>query len=189
MTKESDSKPVNGFLALSGALLDASLAAQDAKRERMAETIDKLIEIYDNSRTATRVLDYLNFASDHFKVNSVQHLSEETKEDYYSVVELLKLFYTMEIERFIVGRKGKDSRIEWAYDPKSIGEAANLKSDILRDISDELEEYDGGEENPVEMKEHEFYLRPDLKIKLNLPADFNGIDVAKLKAYVDFIVL
>ena len=135
---------------------------------------------------AKPLLDHLAFAEDHYKISSVQFLVEATQCDYYEIVKFLKNLDAHGLGQFIVGRKGKDSRIEWKYHPQSLGGLLLSSSAVLQPIPQDLEEYDGGIET-IELIEHSFFLRPDYNVKIQLPSDFNRSDQNRFEKWLDTI--
>ena len=169
-----------------GSILESLKAISDAQKARVDSTISHLIDIYNNIAKASSLFDYLTYASNHYKVNSVQHLVNETDAEYYTIVEILKLLDNLGVGKFIVGRKGKDSRIEWSYHPKSLGEAANKKRSTLLGVPKGIDEYDGGGEDK-EISAHSFFLRPNYKLELTLPTNFDRADLKRLEKWLDTI--
>ena len=143
-----------------------------------------LVDAYNSKNTAaSAVLDYLAFAEKHYKISSVQHLVAESKVDYYDVVKFLKYLDVNKFGQFIVGRKGQDSRIVWKYHPQSIGEVAVGKTSTILSLPDKLEEYDGGTEQKT-IETHSFFLRPDFKLTIDLPIDFDHMDIRRLENWL-----
>jgi hypothetical protein len=89
--------------------------------------------------------------------------------------------HQLELAKFIVGRRGSASRLQWNYTLPSIAAVAKGEADKLepighsslpkRDMTNQLIEY-------------VFPLRRDLKIKLSLPADFSEQDIVRLTAFL-----
>lgn len=174
-------KPTTGSLALSVlsgiAELGGGLAEIQQKRAEAQKAF--IIRINKRSPSAAQLFEYLAFADTEYKTNSAPYLSNVTGVDYYKLINILKHLDSQEIGDFVVGRKGKDSRITWAYSPKSIGKVAIGKSSVFTGVPKSITEYDGGGGNP-NSTEHLFLLRKDFSLKLDLPSDFNRADQVRL---------
>ena len=147
---------------------------------------EKLHQLYHSNNAARALLDYFASRERSSKKTSVDRAEAVTGEDYYDLVNVFKELESIGVGKFVVGRKGHESRMVWQYDIISIGQAARLEEEELEAVPSDADE-DDGKPNSIEMKEHQFYLRPDLKIELQLPADFNGSDANKMKAWLDFL--
>ena len=151
---------------------------------------DKVIELqdlYESNQAARSLLDYYAERERSSKKTSVDRAEFVTGEDYYDLVAVFKKLESIGVGKFLVGRKGHESRMVWDYDVVSIGQAAQSKEDELEPVPKDAEENDGREDE-VKMKDHEFYLRPDLKLSLTLPDNFTVEDANKMKAWIDFII-
>lgn len=158
------------------------LDAQQKEREAR----EALVEALKTYPAAKDVLEHLAFAEEHYKVSNVQGIVNSIECDYYEVVKVLKHLDVHKLGQFIVGRKGKDTRIVWNFHPRSIGNLAFNESNSLSPISNEMKEYDGGVENR-ETISHNFYLRPNFNLELKLPKDFNRKDLNRLEKWLDTI--
>jgi len=145
-----------------------------------------LLTAYSKSTAAKGVLDYLAFAEKHFKISSVQHLVKSSNVDYYEAVKFLKHLDANKFGQFIVGRKGQDSRIAWNFHPKSIGEVAIGKAHFLINVPKKLDDYDGGADIRTS-ETHSFLLRPDFKLTIDLPIDFDRSDEQRLTKWLGTI--
>jgi hypothetical protein len=78
--------------------------------------------------------------------------------------------------RFIQGRKGHPSRFVWSSSSIEVGKAA--KGDNVAITS--LVEDENENNDPEEMITHQFYLRTNTLIKLDLPADLTEKEAERL---------
>ena len=151
------------------------------------EKVESLQELYKSNQAARSLFDYYAARARSSKKTSVDRAEFVTGEDYYDIVAVFKTLEAIGVGKFLVGRKGHESRMVWDYDVISIGQTAQSLEDELEPVPKDAEE-DDGRDDAVKMKDHEFYLRPELKISLSLPNDFSESDANKMKAWLDFIV-
>jgi len=152
------------------------------------EKIMSLQGLYESNETARSLLDNFAERERSSKKTSVDRAEAVTGEDYYSIVSLFKELESIGVGKFVVGRKGHESRMIWSYDIISIGQAARSDDSELESVPNDAEE-DDGKADSIQMQEHQFYLRQDLKLELFLPVDFNSTDAHKMKAWLDFITI
>ena len=157
--------------------LGGELVEIQNKRTEIQKEI--ILQMNEKSPSAAKVFDHLAFGDTEYKTNSAPYLSNATGVDYYKVINTLKQLASFGIGEFVVGRKGKDSRITWAYSPKSIGKVATGKSSVFASVPKNISDYDGGGGNP-NSTDHSFQLRKDFSLKIELPTDFNRADQIRL---------
>jgi len=163
---------LSGIAELGGGLAEI----QRKKAETQKEII---LRMNEKSPSAAKIFDHLAFEDTEHKTNSAPYLSNTTGVDYYKIINILKHLDSHGIGEFVVGRKGKDSRITWAYSPRSIGKVAIGKSSVFEGIPKNITDYDGGGGNPNSTA-HSFQLRKDYTLKLELPSDFDRADQIRL---------
>ena len=137
--------------------------------------------------SAEELFNFLAYASAHYKTNSVSFLRQQSDVDYYDLVKVLKFLDEQSFGDFVVGRKGKESRITWRYNPQDIGKVGISKGAILGNLSKKLADFDGGEISLFETIKHSFHLRADYKLEIDLPTDFNQRDLSRLVRWLETI--
>ncbi|MBT2188678.1 hypothetical protein [Sphingobium nicotianae] len=111
--------------------------------------------------------------------------------DYNSMVQVFKQLDKIGVGRFIPGRHGYSSRIEWKFSLRSLGRVAQGDGSRLEEVpvdaavEDRLVETNG---KPA-LLDHEFQLRGTLKIKFSLPADLTEKEAARLGAFLHTLPL
>ena len=107
------------------------------------------------------------------------------------MVSLLKGLEQAGCGRFVVGRRGAPSRFEWSVSLRSVGLAATSGSDAVSKIDRDADENDGEEQLTVgdELDEsslilHSFVLRPDFRVKLELPVDLTARESRRLAEFL-----
>lgn len=157
-----------------------------AKSSQFSKIQTSLQKSFTDFTAAEIICEYLTYSSKHYQINSVQHFVDETHSDYYDVVSFLKFLDKLGLGNFIVGRKGKDSRIEWKFCPMQIGQFAKGKIPTIGKVSKDLDLYDGGDKK-LGVIPHSFFLRPDFQVKVELPEDFNETDVNRFHNWLTTI--
>jgi len=164
--------------AVSTALMVAGGIAK-IQQKKAEEQKAYIVKMYKHWAISAQIFEYLAFSDLEHRTNSVPYLANETGVDYYQIIKFLKYLDAQEIGDFVVGRKGKASRITWAHSPKSIGKVAIGKSSVFASIPKGILDYDGGGGNSNSTG-HLFQLRKDFSLKIDLPSDFNRSDQVRL---------
>jgi len=146
----------------------------------------KIAEFTSKNSYATNICEFLAYHQTEYKVTSVNLISSDSNVDYYDVVTFLKFLNDLNAGVFVVGRKGSDSRFEWAFSHKSIGKIGLGDTTTLAMISSDAKHYDGGAAVKKSIQ-HEFFLRRDYKISVDLPEDFSHADLNRLKSWLETI--
>jgi hypothetical protein len=136
-------------------------------------------------------------------VAQINHDSAETSLDRIAsklslrrseAVTLAKQLEGTEAGRFIVGRKGGKSRVQWTYSLRSLGLAAKGDADELEeldpDIAAETAEQGAtsieevGEAPMGDGVEHKYKLRLDTTVTFKLPGDLTKREAERLAAFI-----
>lgn len=182
MNDESKDTKLQSMTALEAFRLFAETSIEQSNNKQ--EMLKKwLREKHKSNKIAFELFEYLSFSDQHFKTNSVKFLEVETGCDYYDLVKFLKLLDANGYGKFVAGRKGKDTRIDWNFHPKSVGRVAKNKSNRLELLPDKLPQYDGGTDDEG-LVQHSFLLRPNLIIDITLPTDFNKKEADRLSRWL-----
>ena len=99
-------------------------------------------------------------------------------------VSLLKGLEEAGCGRFVVGRRGSPSRFEWSVSLRSVGLAATSGSDAVVQIDRDADENDSDELDDVNSILHSFVLRPDFRVKLELPVDLTAREARRLAEFL-----
>jgi hypothetical protein len=100
--------------------------------------------------------------------------------------ELFEGIEVLGLGKFIVGRRGSPSRLQWQYTLSSIAAVATAEADAFEPASrSSLPKRDSSDQ----FIEYVFQLRRDLKIKFALPADFSQQDIVRLTAFLQTLPL
>lgn len=114
---------------------------------------------------------------------AIDRIETKTGIGYYDVISLMKMLEREGLVRFIAGRKGHKSRVEWNFSIKSIGEAALGETVSLGAVGDDDDEEDGDEDFKDNIQ-HSYTLRPGLTVTISLPADFTQKEAERLSSFI-----
>ncbi len=168
-------KETTGGILTQFAIMQKRLSDQISLREHLKE-----------NASAHAISDFLYRSQETYQTSSVSFVADETSVDYQEVLHFFRLLDDKFFGSFIVGRKGNDSRINWTYDHNSIGAFILGKSTELKKVSPNAISYDGGSQSSDDIT-HTFHLRPNYKLDILLPADFDRQDLSRLYKWLDTI--
>ena len=146
----------------------------------MGPIIKALQHAYRKERSLRAVCDELAQRGRSTKSTSVDRLVDRTGLDRATVVDVLRRLEQLDLGKFLVGRRGQPSRLEWRYRLQDVGRAA---AGELMEIepADQLDDEDTG---PARLTRHVFQLRPEAAISLDLPADLTEKEAQRLAEFV-----
>ncbi len=107
------------------------------------------------------------------------------------MVQVFKQLGDIGVGRFIPGRHGYVSRMEWKFSIRSLGEVAQGRGKRLNDVAADADMDDAvsSTDSKEQLVEHEFLLRANLKVKLSLPSDLNQKEVDRLSAFLSTLLI
>jgi hypothetical protein len=116
---------------------------------------------------------------------TVDTVKRKGRLDHGQAIALLKGLDAAGVGRLIVGRRGQKTRIEWYFSLRSIGSAAMGLSGLteIDGDSDEVAHDDELLDGP-DLTEHNFVLRPDLRVTFDLPVDLTAQEAERLAAFI-----
>ena len=153
------------------------------------DKIAQLRKLYQEDRSAKSLLDWLAGRQNSAQMTNVERAVQVTGESYGDIVTVFRKLDNAGLGRFMVGRKGHKTRIEWSFDVKSLGNAARgssmgLKEAPERGISDADEDSGGQDVDDSTLLSHEFQVRPDFKLMLVLPADLSAREADRIANWI-----
>lgn len=156
--------------------------------------IKDLKKLTEDNQAAQIFLRWLHTYPLSLKTLGASVAEVETRLDYYDVISTLKSLDAIGAGKFIVGRKGRDSRMSWFFDTRDIGKLAFGELVTIKDLNpvpedsiDHVNTETKAEREPS-MK-HTFNLRQDFQVALTLPKDLNEREVTRLKNWLDLLVI
>jgi hypothetical protein len=109
--------------------------------------LDELRKFANDNSAARAIFEWAANLQKDASFNTVDRISTMAEVDYYKTVEVLKWLAEREYGRFINGRRGHKSRIEWLCSRVYLGQAALGDDEVElepyydgRDVADEEEE-------------------------------------------------
>ncbi|MCI5047916.1 MAG: hypothetical protein MRY59_10465 [Aquisalinus sp.] len=140
----------------------------------------KLRHLYNNDIVARNFFDWYQSRGRGSRETKARVAAERTEQDYSDIVELFRSLEDMDLGRFLVGRRGAETRFYWEYDVKSIAEIAVGEADSPEDFSRDTPIDDESED----MLKHAFNLRPNMTVTLKLPENFTQHEAERLAAWI-----
>lgn len=155
--------------------------------------VTKLRALYQSDENARHLLDH--FAKRQNKANFTTAEAVETVSGAFrgDAVDLLKRLSDFGLGTYYIGRRGAQTRIEWDYDIREVGKAAQgqVKSLTADNVDDESDFSEVGTEElatedfaDVEFWDHSFPLRSNFRLMLRLPADLTLREAERIGAWV-----
>ncbi len=95
----------------------------------------------------------------------------------WAVVKLFKALGELGYGRFVVGRRGGESRFIWTANPIEVGKAARGEVAAISSLPEP-------ETSDIEMVNHQFKLRPTMSITIELPADFTEKEAERFAQFL-----
>ncbi|MGH7737784.1 MAG: hypothetical protein ACREMP_07955 [Candidatus Tyrphobacter sp.] len=124
-----------------------------------------LRDLFEEDLGAREFLKWASERQNDAARTSIDRLEQMAGIDRRKAIELAKQFDRLGCGRYIIGRRGAPSRIEWEFSLKSIGRAAVGEAGALETVDPELVA-DSAE---------------DLKKEDAVPADSDGLSIAEAK--------
>jgi hypothetical protein len=156
--------------------------------------LQEIRALYEEDEVAKRFFDWVSERKNDSAETSLDRIASRLNLQRSEAVALAKQLDNAKCARFIVGRKGAKSRVQWAYSLRSLGMAAkgfvDQLDDVDPDIAAETTEQiigDVPEIAPLPIGdgiEHKFKLRLDTTVTLMLPGDFTKKEAERLAAFI-----
>ena len=148
---------------------------------------DALRRTYATNHAAKAVCDHL--ASRDRNQNETKlhrillHLEQEGAEFRKAeVIAAFRALETADCGRYVEGRHGWKSRFVWSVNSKHLAAVA-AGADAAEAVEEEVEDQEG--DGASELLEHTYWLRPDLSIAIELPADLTQRESNRLSQFID----
>ena len=98
------------------------------------------------------------------------------------IIDLFKKLEDLGAGEFVVGRRGKESRLELSVDSRAVGKAAAGEPVEIEHV-ESLEDEDAFEEDD-NLTRHDFRLRKGLVVSFDLPDDLTQDEVERLGTFL-----
>jgi hypothetical protein len=143
-------------------------------------------ELYQQDATAKAVFDVFSARQKDARFSAVDRVAYLIGSSRSEVIRIFKALEEAGCGRFINGRKGYKSRMEWDFSIRSLAEAAKGQVSSVAEInfSEVEEDQSDDEDDDLCMVRHPFKLRSDLSVELILPADLTIKEAERIAAFV-----
>lgn len=126
-------------------------------------------------------------------VTSIERIEALTGIGYYDIITLARELEELGLVKFISGRKGFKSRIEWYFSVRNIGAAALGAANEVGNVAPDAEDDEVVEASITTSNDdvdnsdiqHSYSLRPNKVIKIALPEDFTKKEAERLAAFIN----
>jgi hypothetical protein len=117
------------------------------------------------------------------KLNVISRHLENKGNDFKKseIIEAFRVLEAAECGKYIEGRHGHKSRFAWGMDTLQLAEINNIGNTILSEQTDDVQQ--GFVDD--EFIEHQFVLRPDLTISIDLPPDLTQQESIRLAKFME----
>jgi hypothetical protein len=156
--------------------------------------LDKLRRMYSNTDVARAAFDYFAACKNNKRSTTVGRLQQViqargTRASYGEVKEYLRELARLGCGRYVIGRRGHPSRMEWGVGLVSLGQAAaGHRLQIEKFVEETGGEQDSDEtetviEQPSDMKVS-YPLRHDRNVELILPKNLSMREAHRLAEFI-----
>lgn len=147
---------------------------------------ERLKALYCSSDTARAVFDYLRSREPGANETTLDGLTAGLSENGEAISrsDVLELFRELEglgFGKFIVGRRGRDSRFRWAVDPVDLAAIAAEDGRPRETVRAGKGTVDASGEGTIT---HRYVLRPGFVVDLTLPGDLSGAEASRLADFI-----
>jgi hypothetical protein len=146
---------------------------------------DDLSEVAELNDANRNFLEWLTRRKRNAAVTTVDQGMVWAKGTRTEVIDLFKRLADLQLGTFVNGRRGAQSRFKWAVRLTDVGKAYAGEIDEIESVDEEdLEEeiYSLGDDETIE---HEYTLRPDVKVTLSLPGDLTRREAKRLADFIN----
>lgn len=145
----------------------------------------KLRSLYASDPVARAILDHFASGERNWRTTTVDRIQQNVTSEGADVSrgDVIRVFKALEgvgCGTFKAGRKGWESRFEWIARMVSVGQAAAGETDLVEEVTDE----DLNEENTELSLKHQFWLRLDFTVALELPQNLTAAEATRLSEFV-----
>jgi hypothetical protein len=139
-----------------------------------------LRELYTENEYAKAILDDFAGRTNRQSTTGVDQIMSRLRTaelPKWAVVKLFRRLGELGYGRFVVGRRGKESRFVWSANPIEVGKSAQGEDLAITSLPEP-------EAAEVEMVMHQFNLRPEMPVKIELPADFTEREAERFSQFL-----
>lgn len=153
---------------------------------RGSQRISEIRRIYEG-KSGKALLDFLAEKKPRGEV-FMRKLSSDLKRSGNTVLhpdltKLIKKLHQLEVVRFIVGRRGQESRFRLTVEPVSLVQMARGEREEYKPLDTEGSAKEAGDDN-AELLKHSYRLRPNLILGFELPSNLTLKEAEKLAGFI-----
>lgn len=145
-----------------------------------------LAELAELSNANRNFLEWLSRRKKNAAVTTVDQGMIWAKGTRAEVIDLFKRLAELDLGTFVHGRRGGQSRFKWAVRLTDVGKAYAGEIDAIESVDEEdLEEEIYSLNDDDELIDHEYTLRPEVRVLLSLPADLTRREAKRLADFIN----
>lgn len=141
----------------------------------------RIADLYRNDDCARALFDWFHNRTNSARETKARVASDRTGFEYGYIVELLKKLDDIGVGKYVVGRKGAETRIIWEFDVKSLAKIALGESQELQSVPTDAPQDDDDPEDEIK---HDFALRPDKTVMFRLPVNLTQREADRLASWI-----
>jgi len=148
--------------------------------------VEGLKTLCESDHAARKLFENFRARTKDARSTSVERAAWLAGADYGAMLAVFRQLDELGAGRFIPGRHGWKSRIEWAFSIRSLAQVAHgqkVKPEEVPADAVEDEGQDSAESGQGKLK-HEFLLRDGFKLQIELPADLTDKEAERLAGFV-----
>lgn len=157
-----------------------------------SDTIDTapLRKLYAASRSAKAAFDHFAQRQNNSAKTTIDGLQAALRAkgqdvSRHDVIEIFKALEVADCGSFVVGRRGKPSRFEWAVGLTDVGRSAAGEQVRVEAITEsDQKDLDDEADDDEEMVEHRYRLRADVELSLALPPDLTASEAGRIADFI-----
>ena len=152
----------------------------------LAVNTGRIKALYEQNETARHILDHLASRERNWRKTTVDRIQSNIRSNGCDVSRASVVSFFRELEecgcgRFKTGRKGHPSRFECTAQMTSVGRAATGEAIDVQAVTDDDS---CEEETHEELIRHNFRLRPEFWMTLELPTDLTEKEAIRIAEFV-----
>jgi hypothetical protein len=149
--------------------------------------LDLLQQNYKTNEAVRAICDHISDRSNNQNETGLDRIHSRLGQDGYDfkrsdVIAAFRLLEIAECGKYIEGRHGKKSRFLWLVESKLVAGAAQGTETKAALVA---EDASNDESIKSEMIEHSYFLRPNLELSIELPANLSRNEAQRLSQFID----
>lgn len=146
--------------------------------------INGLRALCGTNEAAARLFEVFSSRKYDSRETTVARAAAKAGADYSTMLSVFRELGNLGAGRFVQGRHGYPSRIEWKFSIRSLGAVAKGEKAAPDQVSADAVEDEADEEEREGVLTHEFQLRDGLKAQFNLPANLTEKEADRLSLFI-----